>query len=158
MSVIAAFVYHSGQALSLASLSSVPVYFGEAAVRDGSGVVVRPPFCVVEDLGSEPQFEMEYEGLDITKVSISAYAVTLAEIDAIAIALKYANGTPDDLLGLDFGTVVALGGVGPYLTFVECRRVSERRERVDLQYTNAAQIVHKVTLTYEVTCRITENA
>jgi hypothetical protein len=158
VSVITAFLRTASASLTAAGLT-VPVYFGEAALRDGSGVAVRLPLCVVEDLGSEPQFEMEYEGPEVTKVQVSAYAVTLADIDAIAIALKYANGSPDDQLGLDFGTIAAIvGGVGPYLTFNECRRVSERRERVHVEFTNTAQIVHKVTLTYDVTCNISENA
>lgn len=154
MSVVASFL---SKATTLLASDSVPVYFGEAKIPS-----INPPFAVIEDVGMTPDYAMthndtinEYgcDGIEVTTLKISVYAVTLASVDAYVKSLKYGDGSPSQALGLDFGT---LSGLGTYLEFRECKRVNEERSRESLQYTPSAQIVHKCVLTYEITTQITD--
>jgi hypothetical protein len=47
--------------------------------------------------------------------------------------------------------------LGSYLTFMECKRVREKRNRDSQSYTATAQISHKAELTYEVQTTITDS-
>lgn len=155
MSVVSSFLAKATTLVATAGTggAAVPVYFGEAALRNAAAAQVTVPLVVIEDEGSAPDYEFELGGVEVTTLVVSIFANTLAQIDTIVLALKYGGGIPSAQQGLDFGT---LTGLGSYLTFMECKRVKEKRNREHQEYTQTAQIVHKAELTYEVQATITD--
>lgn len=154
MSVVSSFLSKATSLVLTANGgAAVPVYFGEAAVRNVSAGQVAFPFIVIEDEGSAPDYEFELGGVEITTLMVSVYATTLVAVDAIVLALKYGGGIPSACSGLDFGTLTSLGS---YLRFMECKRVKEKRDRSHQEYTATAQIAHKAELTYEVQATVTD--
>ena len=156
MSVVSSFL---AKATTLAATAgtggaAVPVYFGEAGLRSSAGVHVDLPFIVVEDRGAAPDYEFEWGGTETTTLDVTIYAITLAQVDSIVLALKYGGGIPSAGSGLDFGTLASLGS---YLTFEECKRVGETRNREHENYTPQSQIAHNAKLTYEVKVTITDS-
>jgi hypothetical protein len=155
MSVVSSFLSKATTLVAAAGTggAAVPVYFGEAALKNASGVQPTLPLVVIEDEGSAPDYEFELGGIEVTTLRVSVFATTLVQIDTIVLALKYGGDIPSDQAGLDFGT---LTGLGDYLTFMECKRVKEQRNREHQEYTQTAQIAHKAELIYEVRATITD--
>jgi hypothetical protein len=156
MSVVSSFLSKATTLVAAAGTggAAVPVYFGEAALKNASAVQPTLPFIVIEDQGTAPEYEFELGGIEVTTLQTTVYAVTLAQIDSIVLALKYGGDIPSDQAGLDFGTLTSLGN---YLTFMECKRVGEKRDREQQSYTQTAQIAHRCQLTHEVRATITDN-
>lgn len=153
MSVVSAFL---AKATTLLTSSSVPVYFGEAKLP------TDVPYVTMEDEGTVPEYlfghsdtagETGDDGVEVTTIKLSVWAVTLASVDTYVKALKYGTGTPAQAGGLDFGT---LGTLGSYLSLMAITRTKEQRKREHLQYTPTAQIVHMCELTYQVQTQITD--
>ncbi len=154
MSVVSSFLAKStALVLTANGGSAVPVYFGEAALKNSSGTQPTLPFVVIEDHGTAPDYEFELGGVEVTTLQTTVYATTLALVDSIVLALKYGGDIPSACAGLDFGTLTSLGD---YLEFMECKRVREVRNRQSMEYTQTAQISHKCELTHEVRATITD--
>lgn len=156
MSVISAFL---AKANSLLSSASVTVYFGEA------NLPTVAPYVTMEDEGTVPEYLMGHsdtvgetgdDGVEVTTIKLSVWAVTLASVDTYVKALKYGTGTPAQAGGLDFGTLGTLGTLGSYLSLMAITRVKEQRMRQHLEYTPDAQICHLCELTYQVQTQITD--
>lgn len=154
MSVVSSFMTKANALLGAMPTPS-QAYFGEAAVRGPSGIAVDPPFAVVEEERTAPDYEMEYGGDEVTTLTITCYATTLAEVDAMMEYLKYAGQTPTIHAGLDFGT---LANPNTNLRFEECKRTDEKRAREPMMFQSNGNFVHSGKLFYTVLCNITDSS
>lgn len=120
------------------------VWLSEAPPRSATGTPVVPPYLVVTDEGTVPQFDLEYHPYETTTFAVDVYAPTLARADAIAHAVKYGGGALAAGAGLDF----AQGLTVTNQAVKDVVRRSERRSQETPRGADAGP-VFKVSLKYE---------
>jgi len=126
--------------------STAKIYFDEAPTRDGSGVAIVPPYVVLRDGGTSPDYAFERSCvIENTTLTFEIYATGLASADAIASAIRYNGGAIDAGSGMDFATTLPLTGQ----TLLQMVRTSEQRNVEGGRGVDATD-VYKVTMTYVV--------
>jgi hypothetical protein len=126
------------------------VWLDDAPVKDAAGAAVAPPYVVVRDDGTTPEFDFQLNPVETTAVRVECYGATLAAADALAAAVRYGGGAVDAGGGLDF----CEAGAGLPLTGQSLETVvrqSEQRTRESARG-SAGSPVYRVTLRYEVRC------
>lgn len=121
------------------------LYFAEAPYRDGSGNAVVPPYVVLVDEGTVPEYDFEYNPIETTRVRFEVYALGLALADAIASGIRYDGGAVAAQAGMDFASSLPLTG----MTLKEVVREREVRS-VEKARDGSATDVYRVSMTYRV--------
>lgn len=90
---------------ALAFAPKPPFFFG-AAPQKADGTQAEPPFvvCVVEDVGTERLWAGA--ALETSKVTFTAYGVSLGYVNEVAGGILYGPGTHGSGLGFDDGELV----------------------------------------------------
>lgn len=112
-------------------------------------VQVYPPYAVLIDGGTVPQYDFEHNAIEVTTLTVFVVDTQLANVDAAVERAKYNGGSTTAGLGLDFGTLPALAA--PYTELV-VMRTYERRFAFHTTGKQANR-VHACELRYQVTLR-----
>lgn len=122
-----------------------PIYFDLVPVADG-GQPVRPPYVVVTDRGQRLESIAPDAGtIERATIEVAVYAMSLAAVDDLVMAIRHGGAPPAARAGLDAATWPS---TAPY----ECvlvQRVAEVRRYAG--WSVAATPVYMATLTYDVT-------
>lgn len=84
--------------------ATVPVYFHEAPAS------AALPYVVLTDLGTVPDFDLEYNPLERTTLEFHVYHTSLANADAVASAIRFNGGAVNAGDGMDFADDLPLTG------------------------------------------------
>jgi hypothetical protein len=119
------------------------VWFDESPMRTAAGPVL-PPYVVLQDDGTAGDHTFEGLPWELTRFRLEVYARSLAEADAIALAIRF-NGQPiASFAGLDFGTL-------PLTVQHQKSAVWEREQRFQEPARAAdAEPVFRISMTYRV--------
>lgn len=113
-----------------------------------SEVQVYPPYAVLIDQGTVPQFDYEHSVIpEVTNLTLFIVDSRLADVDAAVELAKYNGGSTTAGLGLDFGTLPSLAV--PYTNLV-VMRTFERRFAFK-STGKQAQRVHACEMRYQIT-------
>ena len=121
-SVIAA-VIERFNTLTFAAVPAPKLWFDEAPLRDGAGATVTPPYVVLKDDGTVPDYDFELMSIEVTTFRFEIYAPGLAAADAIADVIRYGVGAIAAGMGFDFATTLEVTGQ----TLMQCVRDFEQR-------------------------------
>jgi hypothetical protein len=121
------------------------MYFAEAPYRDGSGAAVVPPYVVLVDEGTVPDYDFEENPLEITRLRFEVYALGLALADAIASGIRYDGGSVSAGSGMDFTASLPLTG----MTLKEMVREREQRF-VEQSRDGSSTDVYRISMAYRV--------
>jgi len=121
-----------------------PIYLGEAPISS-AGDRVRPPYVVVTDQGSRPEYQSDGGAVELGRVQLEVYAVELGQVDQIVLALRFGGQPPAARAGLDWAMLPL---DAPY-TPTHLMRVSEQRGYAGWDY--QGRRVHYCRLDYEAT-------
>lgn len=99
------------------------LWFDEAPIRDGAGAAIAPPYVVLKDDGTAPEYDYELNVLETTTFRFEVYAPTLAEADSIANTLKYNSQSIAGGAGFDFAAALSVTSY----TLKSCVRDMEQR-------------------------------
>jgi hypothetical protein len=139
---------------SLSFSGRPPIYFAEAPAKTDAGATLLPPYVVLLDDGTAPDFTLELVPLERTKVRFHVYAKRLADAVAVARGIKYDQGAVDARQGFDFASPddFPLDATAGVLLDGGLVRTAERRfvtpDRLD------GSRVHLVELSYTLVVRI----
>lgn len=130
------------------------IYFDEAPAKTSGGAALTPPYVVLKDDGTTPDYTEEFVPVETTRVRFLVYAKQLADAVAVAAGIKYDGGTAVQRQGFDFVApadfpLTAAAGVLLDGGFV---RTKERRSVVPDRLDGSR--VHLVELSYTVVTRI----
>lgn len=125
--------------------STAKIWFHKAPERDGSGAAVVPPYVVLQDDGTTPEYDFEFNPIETTRLRFEVYAATLAAADAIAAGIRYNGGAINAGSGMDFASAMTLTGQ----TLKEMVRESEQRFQ-EPQRGVTAGFVFRVRMAYKV--------
>lgn len=125
--------------------ATVPIWFGYVPLKDGAGNAVNPPFVLLEDLGTTPEQDFEYNPVETTRIRFTIYATRLADVDATASAIRYNGGSISAGLGMDNAASLPLTG----MTLKHVTREQEVRG-VSTPPNLTAERVHYCQMTYAV--------
>lgn len=119
--------------------ATVPVWFHEAPAS------ASLPYVVLQDDGTRPEYDFEYNPVETTALRFEVYHTSLASADAVASAIRYNGGGVADGDGMDFADALDLTGQ----TFKRMERKSEQRF-VEGPRSTSATPVFRVRMAYEV--------
>ena len=130
------------------------IYFDEAPAKTSGGAALTPPYVVLKDDGTTPDYTEEFVPVETTRVRFLVYAKGLADAVAVAAGIKYDGGTAVARQGFDFVPPAdfpldAAAGILLDGGFV---RTKERRSVVPDRLDGSR--VHLVELSYTVVVRI----
>jgi hypothetical protein len=125
--------------------STAPIWFHEVPERTGAGAAVVPPYVVLQDDGTTPEYDFEYNPVETTRLRFEVYASTLAAADAIAAGIRYNGGSITAGAGMDFAAALTATGQ----TFKAMARESEQRFLEPQAGANAGP-VYRIRLVYRV--------
>ena len=125
--------------------STAKIWFYEAPERDGSGAAVVPPYVVLQDDGTTPEYDFEYNPIETTRLRFEVYATSLASADAIAQGIRYNGGAVNAGSGMDFAASLTVTNQ-VYKAMV---RESEQRFQEPQRGADASR-VFRVRLVYKV--------
>lgn len=94
------------ESFTFASADQARIYFDEKP-QVGSGQIL-PPYAVLTDGGTVPDYTLEYVPIDVTNFTLTLYAGSLADADAMAQVVRFNGGTTQQHLGLDHCTALNL--------------------------------------------------
>ena len=78
------------------------IYFDEAPAKTSGGAALTPPYVVLKDDGTTPDYTEEFVPVETTRVRFLVYAKGLADAVAVAAGIKYDGGTAVARQGFDF--------------------------------------------------------
>lgn len=125
--------------------SATPVYFGYVPPMSAADTPVNPPYILLEDLGTTPTQDFEYNPLETTRLKLTVYATQLSDVDAIASVVRFNGGSVSAALGMDNAATLPLTG----MTKKHVTRTQELRG-VTTTPNLTAQRVHFCEMSYEV--------
>lgn len=130
------------------------IYFDEAPAKTSGGAALTPPYVVLKDDGTTPDYTEEFVPVETTRVRFLVYAKGLADAVAVAAGIKYDGGTAVQRQGFDFVApddfpLTASAGVLLDGGFVRTR---EKRSVVSDRLDGSR--VHLVELSYTVVTRV----
>lgn len=96
------------ESLTFAGADQARVFFDEKPQL--TTVQILPPYAVLTDGGMNPEYTFEYVPVETTGFTLTLYAGSLAEIDAMVNVVRFNGGTPQQHLGLDNCTSLNLDG------------------------------------------------
>lgn len=130
------------------------IYFDEAPAKTTAGAALTPPYVVLKDDGTTPDYTEEFVPVETTRVRFLVYAKQLADAVAVAAGIKYDGGTAVARQGFDFVTPAdfPLDAAAGSLLDGGFVRTKERRSVVPDRLDGSR--VHLVELSYTVVVRI----
>jgi len=135
-------------AASLAKLDSLPFegspthHFDEAPLRTASGAAIVPPYTVLKDDGTVPDYTFELP-IERTTFRLELYARTLAALDAMIEVVKYGGAPVSARAGFDHGTLAIAN-----FRLMELVRVGEQRFREADRWSSDAGLVYRARISY----------
>lgn len=127
------------------ALGGAKTSFDGVDILDVSGTKIDMPYVSVIDEGSFPDEDFEYNGVEVRKFIVNCYDVRLADVVALAKAIMYNGGTPQQALGMDNGQLSDNG----FQKFMSCIRTTDKYSRED-RLDSGTQFVHKCEIKYDV--------
>lgn len=123
------------------------LWFDGIPLRDKFGNPLELPTVELTDGGTELEYDFQYNPMEVTNLTFTVRAVTLAEADGIVLGIRF-NGQPvADRAGFDFMPPTSFPVTGQSLkAYVPG---SERRTRESAR-DPAAQPVYRIDLQYRV--------
>lgn len=130
------------------------IYFDEAPAKTSGGAALTPPYVVLKDDGTTPDYTEEFVPVETTRVRFLVYAKGLADAVAVAAGIKYDGGTAVARQGFDFVPPAdfPLDAAAGSLLDGGFVRTKERRSVVPDRLDGSR--VHLVELSYTVVVRI----
>lgn len=119
------------------------LWFDGVPLRDGT-TAVNLPTVELTDGGTRPDYDFEYNPIELTDFTFTIRAVTLAEADSIAAGIRYNGGAINAQQGYDFGSLTLTGQ-----TLKSMKRLRERRTREASAHDPDGKPVHRIDLDYQ---------
>jgi hypothetical protein len=130
---------------SFAISATVPMWFHEVPAEEDS-----PPYVVLVDEGTTPQYTTEYEPLETTRLRFEIFHTSLAGADNVVSAIRYNAGAIAAQLGMDFAASLPLTGSN----FLGMKRDREQRF-VEGPRGLGGVPIFRVSMSYTVTAKRT---
>jgi len=121
-----------------------PIYLGEAPVSS-AGAMLRPPYVVITDQGTRPEYTSDAGAVETARVQVEVYAVELGAVDQIVLAVRFGGQPPGQRAGLDWAALT----FGPPYAPTHLMRAAEQRGYAGWDY--ESRRVHYCRLDYEAT-------
>ena len=121
------------------------LWFGSQGVplRNPDGTAVTLPTAQLVHHGTTPEYDTEYNPLEVTRFTFTVRAVTLAEAQSVAAGIRYNGGAVNARLGYDFGTLTLTGQ-----TLKSMVREREQEDRETSAHDPEGRPVHRIDLDY----------
>lgn len=126
-----------------------PIYFDQAPAKTVGGAALVPPYVVLKDDGTAPDYTLDLVPVESTRVRFRVYALTLAAADAIAVGIKWDQGVPTARQGFDFAETLPLTGA----SLLDHGAVRTREQRSRTADTLSGGPVYLVELSYTIVHR-----
>jgi hypothetical protein len=88
--------------------STVPKPYLDRAPQVQTGLQLRPPYLTVSVVGTGDDLTFESDSVEMSRVTITAFAISQGDADQMIAAVRFNNQTAANNAGLDNGTLPAL--------------------------------------------------
>ena len=127
--------------------AACPIWLDAAPVQAADGSAVAPPYTILSDVDTVPDYSDEFNPLEKTTFTLTVYAPTLARASAIAEAVKYNGSRPGLRGGFDFCPVLPDLDASVYRHLHLVRRRQQAKQLP--QRGQAAGLLFAYVLSYE---------
>lgn len=139
-------VMNKYKSFTFATSDQARIWFDEKPNTNGAPTSITPPYAVLEDKGTSFVYTFEYVPTETTKIDLTLYANSLADVDAMIDVVRFNGGTPQQRLGLDNTTSLVLTN-GRYNISVSLSNIVRSLES---QRGVTGSLVYKAVMSYEV--------
>lgn len=154
MSAVAA-VIQKYEALTAANFPGgvrPPIFFGGVPVVSGTSSTELPWVNLVHK-GTRVETGLGPDPILVCRFILGAYAITLADVEAIARAIRWNGQAPSQCAGFDFAASITVAGY-TYMPY-SCQPDGDEIEGREKELSKDQRFVHTTTLPYRLQYQLT---